>query len=191
MTEAPAEKTTMVDLFAGAGGNSIAFALSERWPRVIAVEKDKATLACAQNNAAVYGVAEYITWVHGDVFEYMSLARTDPSSLHPDLRFDPEASVAFASPPWGGPGYTTDQVFNLHEMEPYNLAQLHESCAHMDHALFLPRSSDLRQIAALMPDGKQAEVVQYCVEGASKALVAHIPARGSAKPTFYYHTGGE
>lgn len=46
----------------------------------------------------------------------------------------------------------------------------------MDHALFLPRTSDLRQIAKVAPPGKKIEVVQYCMEGASKALVAYIPA---------------
>lgn len=186
MSEGPAEKTTLVDLFAGAGGNAIAFALSECWTRIIAVEKDRDTLACAQNNAAIYGVADHITWVHADSFEYLALVRDSPALLHPSLRLDPGASVLFASPPWGGPGYTTDQVFNLHNMEPYNLNQLHRSCAEMDHALYLPRSSDLRQIAKLMPDGKKAELVQYCVEGASKALVAYIPARNSTKPSFYY-----
>lgn len=184
------EKTTVVDLFAGAGGNAIAFAQSERWSRVIAIEKDKDTLACAQNNAAIYEVADYITWVHGDIFDFLALARTNPASLHSSLRIDPDTTVLFASPPWGGPGYTTDPVFNLHKMEPYNLAQLHEACADMDHGLYLPRTSDVRQIAKLMPDGKKAELMQYCVEGASKALVAYIPSRNSTKPTFYYHSGG-
>jgi trimethylguanosine synthase len=50
----------------------------------------------------------------------------------------------------------------------------------MDSALYLPRTSDLRQIASLAPEGKKAEVVQYCMEGASKALVAYIPAAAPA-----------
>ena len=191
MSTGPAERTTLVDIFAGAGGNAIAFALAECWTRIIAIEKDRDTLACAQNNASIYGVADRITWVHADSFEYLALARDSPGSLHTSLHLDLDTTVLFASPPWGGPGYTTDQVFNLHNMEPYNLAQLHLACADMDHALFLPRSSDLRQIAELMPDGKKAEVVQYCVEGASKALVAYVPARDSTKPTFYYHSGDD
>ncbi|SPN96986.1 related to TGS1 TrimethylGuanosine Synthase [Cephalotrichum gorgonifer] len=191
MNDISKEKTTIIDIFAGAGGNSIPFALSERWSRVISIEKDRDTLACAQNNASIYGVTDQITWVLGDSFKYLSLALTNPASLDPSLRIDPETTVIFASPPWGGPGYTTDEVFNLHEMEPYNLSQLHEACKAMDHALFLPRSSDLRQIAKLMPAGKKAEVVQYCVEGASKAMVAYIPAESSSKATFYYHTGDD
>ncbi|RYP54300.1 hypothetical protein DL768_000874 [Monosporascus sp. mg162] len=274
----PLSRTTIVDAFAGVGANAISFALQphpedaarRRWDRVVAVERDPSTLACAQHNAALYGVAESIVWVLGDSFEYLGAAlpghsrqptpgprgrRSESSSrrssssnsaksgsdgtkegrkrkrhhhlhaaegnggaggdadaddapLTEDLRLDPDATVVFASPPWGGPGYRTDAVFDLDTMEPYNLARLHGAYAAVDHALYLPRTSDLRQIARLAPrcgegggrdrssssdkekrdgneggrtgggDGgyKKIEVVQYCVEGASKALVAYIPA---------------
>jgi len=180
-------KTTIIDLFAGVGGNAIQFALSERWDRVIAVERDGDTLACAQNNAKIYEITNEITWVHADSFEYLKLALEQPNKLHEALRIDPAATVLFASPPWGGPGYRTDDIFNLHEMEPYNLKRLHEAYKSLDYALYLPRTSDLRQIARLVPDGKKIEVVQYCIEGASKALIAWIPAEGSPHETFYYY----
>ena len=165
-------------MFAGAGGNTIAFALSERWERVIAIEKDAATLACAQYNAEVYGVEPgVITWIHGDSFEYLETLKNRPEELHPDLRTDLGSTMVFASPPWGGPGYRTDKVFDLHTMQPYSLDQLHAACDPMEHALYLPRTSDIRQIAKLAPKGQKLEVVQYCMEGASKALVAYIPAK--------------
>ncbi|RYP06795.1 hypothetical protein DL765_009353 [Monosporascus sp. GIB2] len=270
----PLSRSTVVDAFAGVGANAISFALQphpedaarRRWDRVVAVERDPSTLACAQHNAALHGVADSIVWVLGDSFEYLGAAlpgrgRRSPSGsrgrrsgsssrsgsskpgdsgtregrkskghhrlhaaegngdahgdadadhapLTEDLRLDPDATVVFASPPWGGPGYSTDAVFDLDTMEPYNLARLHGAYAAVDHALYLPRTSDLRQIARLAPrcgegggggrrsssnkerrdgneDGragggdsgyKKIEVVQYCVEGASKALVAYIPA---------------
>jgi trimethylguanosine synthase len=93
---------------------------------------------------------------------------------NPDI--DRSKTVIFASPPWGGPGYSTDKIFNLATMQPYSLKQIHNLCRLMDSALFLPRTSDLRQIAKLAPGGEKIEVVQYCMEGASKALVAYIPA---------------
>jgi trimethylguanosine synthase len=179
-------KDTIIDLFAGAGGNTIAFALSEKWDRVIAIEKDAATLACAQNNAAVYGVSDAITWVHGDSLEYLSRLKKkggdppshggDDESVDPSLQIDTAKTVLFASPPWGGVDYRWDEVFDPSTMEPYNLKTLHDACRPMEHALYLPRTSDLRQIAKLAPEGKKIEVVQYCVEGASKAMVAYIPA---------------
>ncbi|KAH8676624.1 RNA methylase family protein-like protein [Tricladium varicosporioides] len=161
------KKTTIVDIFAGAGGNAIAFALSNRWEKVIAIEKNPSVIACAQHNAYIYGVYEKIEWVNDDCFEYLS---SNAESI------DSNKTVIFASPPWGGPQYSGDKVFNLTTMEPYNLKTIHGAVNSMDSALYLPRSSNLNQIAALAPEGEKIEVVQYCMQGASKALVAYIPA---------------
>ncbi|OLN88803.1 Trimethylguanosine synthase [Colletotrichum chlorophyti] len=176
-----ASKKILIDIFGGAGGNTIAFALSARWDRVISIERDAATLACAQHNAELYEVAEYITWIHGDCFEYLDKLHNAPHELSEELRVDMAETVVFASPPWGGPGYSTAEVFDLSKMEPYTLQQLHDACMPMDHALYLPRTSDLRQIAKLARGGEKLEVVQYCMEGASKAMVAYIP--GTFGPT--------
>lgn len=154
-------------MFAGAGGNVIAFALSNRWSKIIAIEKNPSVIACAQNNAHIYDVYDLITWVNDDSFSYLA-ANT--------LSINPDETVIFASPPWGGPGYTSDKIFNLSTMAPYSIKEIHDACRGMESALYLPRTSDLRQIAKLAPGGKKVEVVQYCVQGASKALVAYIPA---------------
>lgn len=176
-----AQKHILIDVFGGAGGNSIAFGLSGRWSRIISIERDASTLACAQHNAEIYGVDPgIITWVYGDSFEYMDKLVNHPEELHPDLRPDLDETVLFASPPWGGPGYRTDEVFDLYNMQPYNLDDLHKAYRRLDHALFLPRTSDIRQIAKLAPGERKIEVVQYCMEGASKALVAYMPGTSSA-----------
>jgi len=163
----PKSKSILIDMFAGAGGNVIAFALSNRWSTIIAIEKDASVIACAQHNANIYGVFEQITWINDDSFSYLN---ANSSTIKPSK------TVIFASPPWGGPGYKTDQIFNLNTMSPYSIKQIHDVCKGMDSALYLPRTSDLRQIAKLAPREKKIEVVQYCMEGASKALVAYIPA---------------
>lgn len=187
------KQSTVIDIFAGAGGNAIQFALSGHWERVVAVEKDADTLACAKHNAAVYGVADKIEFVFGDCFEYVRdhLAPTPMEPAHIDIN---DVAI-FASPPWGGPQYKGDKVFDLDAMEPYSGQEIHELVRGMDHALFLPRTSDLRQIAR-MDEGlggtievevegvhgemkrekEKIEVVQYCMEGASKGLVAYVPA---------------
>jgi trimethylguanosine synthase len=154
----------------------IAFALSEKWERIIAIEKNASTLACAQHNAQVYGVLDAITWVHGDSFEYLAQAKSDPSSLDETIQIDPAATTVFASPPWGGVNYKDHEIFDLSTMEPYNLEFLYKACHPMEHVLFLPRTSDIRQVAKLVPDGAKVDVVQYCMEGASKAMVAYMPA---------------
>lgn len=60
-------------------------------------------------------------------------------------------------------------------MEPYSLNDLHRefSLFTRDIVLYLPRTSDLRQLATIVQDGKQAVVRHYCMEGASKALVLY------------------
>jgi trimethylguanosine synthase len=162
-------KTVIVDMFAGVGGNVIAFALSSRWTQILAIEKDPSVIACAQHNAAIYGVADQITWINDDCFSYLN---THSSFI------DPSKTVVFASPPWGGPGYASDQVFDLSSMQPYSLEKIHSSCRGMDCALYLPRTSDLRQLATLAGRERKLDVVQYCMDGASKALVAYVPGSG-------------
>ncbi|PGH06427.1 hypothetical protein AJ79_06516 [Helicocarpus griseus UAMH5409] len=159
---APKDKCILVDAFAGAGGNTIAFAQSGRWKRVYAIEKDPAVLQCAKHNAKVYGVEDKITWFEGDCMEILKHQLRDLASY----------SVVFASPPWGGPGYRADNVFDLSTMQPYSLATLYtEFSAFTEHmVLFLPRTSDLRQLATIIKDGNKALVMHYCMDGASKAL---------------------
>lgn len=50
----------------------------------------------AMRNCEVYGVAQGITWIHGDVFE----AHLEP------------VDVVFLSPPWGGPGINGSTGFD-------------------------------------------------------------------------------
>jgi len=64
-------------------------------------------------------------------------------------------------------------------MQPYSLEDIEGICGRFDHALFLPRTADLRQIAEVVGDGgEKGEVVQYCMEGASKGLVAYLKGSG-------------
>ncbi|KAI5281901.1 hypothetical protein KEM52_003827 [Ascosphaera acerosa] len=169
----PPEKKILVDAFAGVGGNTIAFAASGRWMRVYGIEKDPATLECAKRNAEVYGVAGKITWFLGDCFELLRGGQ---------LRQLGDWSVVFASPPWGGPTYMTSPIFDLSTMEPYPLQTLHDAfSAFTDtYALYLPRTSDLNQLAGVVADGTdehgeqaKAAVEHYCINGASKALVLY------------------
>ncbi len=91
MADAPTERRVLIDVFAGAGGNSIAFARSGRWDRVYAIEQQATLLECARHNARLYEVEDRITWIHGDCFRV----------LENELR-RVENAVLFASPPWGG-----------------------------------------------------------------------------------------
>jgi SAM-dependent methyltransferase len=81
-----AKGRAVVDAGCGIGGNAIAFARSGC--RVLAIEADAQRLELARHNAAVYGVAGQIEFVHGDAL-----------TLVPQRR-DPEA-ILFVDPPWG------------------------------------------------------------------------------------------
>jgi hypothetical protein len=55
-------------------------------------------------------------------------------------------------------------------MRPYPLRKVHDAVAAVSDlfALYLPRTSDLRQLAALVPAGQKIPVTHYCMHGASK-----------------------
>ena len=69
-----------------------------------------------------------------------------------------------------GPGYRWDTIFDLAVMQPYSLRDIYEPFSRLtsDIVLYLPRSSDLRQLAKLVPDTEKMTAIHYCMEGASK-----------------------
>lgn len=81
-----AQGRAVVDAGCGIGGNAIPFARAGS--RVLAIEADPERLELARHNAAVYGVARQIEFVHADAL-----------ALVPERR-DPEA-ILFVDPPWG------------------------------------------------------------------------------------------
>lgn len=184
----PAEKAILIDCFAGVGGNTIAFALSGRWKRVYAIERDPKVLECAKHNAEIYGVHNQISWYQADCFE---LLRKELADLV-------NHSVIFASPPWGGkcnlrdllegeafpliaagPGYRSDQVFDLSSMHPYSINDLLNLFLDLtsDFVLYLPRTSNLQQLAARVQEDEKLTVIHYCMEGASKVQRTSLALR--------------
>ena len=175
----------MIDCFAGVGGNVIAFASSNRWKRIHAIERNPAVLACAKHNAEIYGCQDKISWYQGDCFAILKKELADLG----------EYSVVFASPPWGGksntyngssvlssdkskgPGYRSDAIFDLSRMQPYSLSDLVKPLRDFteDLALYLPRTSDLRQLGDYADGDKQVRAVHYCMEGASKVNKISCP----------------
>lgn len=60
-------------------------------------------------------------------------------------------------------------------MEPYSLRHLYEAFngASSDVVLYLPRTSDIRQLAKYAKKGEKLQVVHYSMHGASKALCVY------------------
>jgi trimethylguanosine synthase len=118
----------IVDGFCGAGGNSIQFAFTCK--RVIAIDIDPKKIALARNNAEIYGVADRIEFIVGDFFQ-----------LAPGLKAD----VVFFSPPWGGPSYLKEVVYDLESMLlPVPISTLLEvgRAITSNIAVFLPKNSN-------------------------------------------------
>lgn len=69
-----------------------------------------------------------------------------------------------------GPGYRSDPVFDLSKMQPYSINDLLKPPLFLanDIVLYLPRTSDLRQLALQIMDDEKLTVIHYCMEGASK-----------------------
>jgi hypothetical protein len=59
-------------------------------------------------------------------------------------------------------------------MQPYGLQQLCDAMFKVtpDLILYLPRTSDLNQLAKYAPAGQQTQVVHYCMDGASKVRIS-------------------
>ncbi|MBX2799828.1 MAG: methyltransferase domain-containing protein [Myxococcales bacterium] len=75
---------TVVDATCGAGGNAIGFARAGC--QVVAIDVDAHRLQDAAHNAALYGVADQIRFVHGRAEDHLSLV---------------DADLLFVDPPWG------------------------------------------------------------------------------------------
>jgi hypothetical protein len=86
-----------------------------------------------------------------------------------------------------GTEYGVENVFDLTKMQPYNLEMLYKSFTKYSSevVLYLPRNSDLNQIARYAKDGKKLEVAHYAIMGASK--VGSLEVRHETGLTRYRH----
>jgi len=143
-------------------GNAIQFART--CSHVIAIDIDASRLRLARHNAAVYGVADRIEFIHGD---FLALA--------PRLAAD----VVFLSPPWGGPDYASAPVFDLDTMMGgLDGAEILRASLRVapNVGYFLPKNVDVgrvEELAAELCDG--ALELEECVGVNSqvKALMAY------------------
>ena len=167
----------VVDAFAGCGANAIQLAFTCH--HVIAIDLNRASLECARRNAAIYGVADRIEFLHGDALQ-----------LIPKLR---GVDVIFLSPPWGGPAYVDADVYDLRSLRVGNDSycggkrgvdgvELLRLCQGVTPsiAFYLPKNSCADQVAAvtapLTPRGAEArlEFEQLYLNKKYKAAVAYF-----------------
>lgn len=139
----------IVDGFCGVGGNAIQFASAGLRGTctittqlaiivfcflVIAVDIDPQKIQRARHNSSIYGVADKIEFIVGD---FISLAGT--------LRAD----AVFLSPPWGGPSYLKQQIYELDEaLQPVPFTELMNCAKKISNniGIFLPRNSNTHTV---------------------------------------------
>jgi len=150
----------VVDGFCGVGGNAIQFALT--CERVIAVDIDNEKIAMARHNAKVYGVEDKIEFMVGDFF-----------SIVPHLKAD----VVFLSPPWGGPQYVNQDIFDLKLMGGMmdGFAVFSTALKVTENiAYFVPKNTNVDQLASLAGKGGKVEVEQNLLNKKTKTLTAYF-----------------
>ena len=149
----------LVDGFCGVGGNAIQFAFT--CERVIAIDIDPGKIELARHNARVYGVQDRIEFIVGDFF-----------SVVPRLKAD----VVFLSPPWGGPEYLDQEVFDLQLMggcmDGY---KVFETALRVtpNIAYFVPRNTNMEQVASLAGPGGRVEAEQNLLNRKMKTLTCY------------------
>jgi len=149
----------IVDGFCGVGGNAIQFAFS--CERVIAIDIDPAKIELARHNARVYGVEDRIEFMVGNYFHIV-----------PNLKPD----VVFLSPPWGGPEYLGQDVFDLKLMggmvDGYDVFKTAKQVTD-NIAYFVPRNTNVDQLVSLAGQGGRVEVEQNLLNRKLKTVTAY------------------
>lgn len=140
------------------GGNAIQFAMT--CDKVIAIDHDPVRLECARKNAQLYGVADRIEFVEAD---FVAWAERHAREMRSGTVED-DVDVVFLSPPWGGIDYAAPAAASDDDEEEqqhyyYTLDKLAPKPGHElfrlaraitpDVALYLPRNTDVEQVARL------------------------------------------
>lgn len=88
-----------------------------------------------------------------------------------------KADVVVLAPPWGGVEYAQKEVFRLEDLPPgldgtmlFRLART----VTRNIVYILPRNIDRRQVALLGEPGELVELVDGCIEGSVKMVIAYF-----------------
>lgn len=137
----PKDSPIIVDACCGVGGNTIAFARCIEASNIIGVDTNSTRLICARQNSKVNGTEHLTDFVLDDAINFIS-------NLRHTARF------VFASPPWGGPGYTIRSLEDI----PFDVFSLMDAtitgCTSNGRlALYLPRTFPDQEAKRLRPKG--------------------------------------
>ncbi|XP_055628978.1 uncharacterized protein LOC129770277 [Toxorhynchites rutilus septentrionalis] len=149
----------IVDAFCGCGGNTIQFAFT--CAKVIAIDIDPKKIEMAKHNATVYGVADRIEFITGNFLQLADRLRAD---------------AVFLSPPWGGPNYLKDEVYDVEtSLIPVPATELMRKARQVSRniAVYLPRNSNTQQLTMLAGPNNAVEIEQNFLDRKLIALTAY------------------
>lgn len=160
------DSTKVLDVFCGAGGNTIQLALE--FEKVYGVDFSLDHLYCTYRNAEAYGVSDRI-WL-----KYGSWEKISHQGRFSKIGID----FAFGSPPWGGVQYLRDDIYDLeYSLQPMGITKLLRSMVSVtpNVMLFLPRNSNLEQVSlatkqVLGPKGR-CRIVYVKESGFTKGIL--------------------
>lgn len=158
------------DMFGGVGGNAIQLALAGCHVLVTEICPDKAYMI--RNNARVYGVQDRVEVLVGDAMQVAP-------RLRPGL-----VDAVLMSPPWGGPEYSKDCMFDVQDMGGYPelgvgrlLRVAVGNLGASSVVLWLPRTTNLEQLGielAKLGGNVRCHVELAKINGIEKAITAYI-----------------
>ncbi|OQR79415.1 trimethylguanosine synthase-like [Tropilaelaps mercedesae] len=156
----------VLEPFCGAGSNAVHCARMSHVGRVYAFDIDPKETASARQLARLYNVEHKI-----------SIATRDVLALRPEM-LHTRIDAVVCSPPWGGPDYKKDKIFDLkHVRTPmaYNDILRHLSAFTTNLALLMPRNSCLDQYveSARAIRSKHLELEQNVLAGKMKTITVY------------------
>jgi trimethylguanosine synthase len=86
------------------------------------------------------------------------------------------ADVVFLSPPWGGPGYLSNNVFDLEAMISLNGVRVFEVAREVTPhiAYYLPRNINVNQMVGLLKPGEVMELEQQFLNKKLKTITGYF-----------------
>lgn len=103
---------------------------------VIAIDINPSKVEMAKHNADIYGVSDKIEFITGDYFQLAKTIRAD---------------AVFLSPPWGGPKYKCNVVYDLDtDLQPLPASSLFKLTREITNniAIYLPKNSNTQQVSS-------------------------------------------
>lgn len=128
---------------------------------VISIDIDPKKIEMARHNATIYGVQDKIEFIVGNYFDLVEGLKAD---------------VVFLSPPWGGPDYMRQEIYDLEEcLQPVSASKLMNESRKISKniAVYLPRNSNSKQLAFLAGPGNAVEIEQNFLDRKLIALTAY------------------